>query len=201
MIKQIEVTVAVMLIISIFSGIEIYLNKRIENMKEGISKISSWKHLKNTDSLFTGVKEGKYKLESSTAGAKEALLFITGKFGDGMGDKLSDNSLQAAMVSAVLLLNFLFPQRNQADLLSWSPDRQTLFRGSHRLFSTTAKPHFASSTGSGGTYGFHPYAMTGRSAGADGASADGVRNPRYLYYQAASGSCSLPPFCGSAYGG
>ena len=46
MIKQIEVTVAVMLIISIFSGIEIYLNKRIENMKEGISKISSWKHLK-----------------------------------------------------------------------------------------------------------------------------------------------------------
>lgn len=29
---------------------------------------------KNTDSLFTGVKEGKYKLESSTAGAKEALL-------------------------------------------------------------------------------------------------------------------------------
>ena len=43
---------------------------------------------KNTDSLFTGVKEGKYKLESSTAGAKEALLnSVTGI------DKIVTNNL------------------------------------------------------------------------------------------------------------
>ena len=74
MIKQIGVTVVVMLIISIFSGTKIYLNKKINNMKEGILKDIFRETFKNTDSLFTGVKEGKYKLESSTAGAKEALL-------------------------------------------------------------------------------------------------------------------------------
>ena len=74
MIKQIGVTVVVMLIISIFSGTKIYLDKKINNMKEGILKDIFRETFKNTDSLFTGVKEGKYKLESSTAGAKEALL-------------------------------------------------------------------------------------------------------------------------------
>ena len=74
MIKQIGVTVVVMLIISIFSGTKIYLNKKIDSMKEGILKDIFRETFKNTDSLFLGVKEGKYKLESSTAGVKEALL-------------------------------------------------------------------------------------------------------------------------------
>ncbi len=88
MIKQIGVTVVVMLIISIFSGTKIYLNKKIDSMKEGILKDIFRETFKNTDSLFTGVKEGKYKLESSTAGAKEALLnSVTGI------DKIVTNNL------------------------------------------------------------------------------------------------------------
>ena len=74
MIKQIGVTVVVMLIGAIFSGTKIYINKKIENMKEGILKDIFKETFRNTDSLFTGVKEGNYKLESSTAGAKETLL-------------------------------------------------------------------------------------------------------------------------------
>ena len=88
MIKQIGVTVVVMLILSIFSGTKIYLNKKIDSMKEGILKDIFKETFKNTDSLFTGVKEGKYKLESSTAGAKEALLnSVTGI------DKIVTNNL------------------------------------------------------------------------------------------------------------
>ena len=88
MIKQIGVTVVVMLILSIFSGTKIYLNKKIDSMKEGILKDIFRETFKNTDSLFTGVKEGKYKLESSTAGAKEALLnSVTGI------DKIVTNNL------------------------------------------------------------------------------------------------------------
>ena len=74
MIKEIGVTITVMLIGAIFSGTKIYVNKKIENMKEGILKDIFKETFRNTDLLFTGVKEGKYKLESSAAGAKEALL-------------------------------------------------------------------------------------------------------------------------------
>ena len=49
MIKQIGVTVVVMLIISIFSGTKIYLNKKINNMKEGILKDIIRETFENTD--------------------------------------------------------------------------------------------------------------------------------------------------------
>ncbi len=86
--KDLIVQIAVLSIVGLAGGFKVYLNKRINGLKNGMLKEILVESFVNTDMLYEGKKDGEYKFNSAISFAKGSLIRSTSGL-----DKLAANKI------------------------------------------------------------------------------------------------------------